>query len=123
MRTYEDTEAGERFKTVNRIFGWGKARAPIWFIGLEEAEEWEYPLSSKDKETLEKYEKCSDVWFYEETGQIKNDEGKKREYTKVYEIMSKLLVQIIDGDYNKWKEYYAPSYLLMASPVRRTSIP
>lgn len=106
MQTHEDPEARRRFDIVNRILGWGNPCVPIWFIGLEEADEWKSPLSSENKETLDKYEKCPDGWFSEENGQIEIDaREKKNEYTKVYEIMSKLLTQVIDGDFNRWKEY------------------
>ena len=93
------------FKIVNEFIGCGPSHAPIWFIGIEEAHEWsEDP--EKDREQYEKYVRGR---FPEEVGTIKNQAEKEgRQYTKIYDIMTKLVIAIESPDrlnFAGWKEY------------------
>ena len=106
MQTHEDPEARRRFEIVNRILGWGNPCVPIWFIGLEEADEWGNPLTSKNEETLRKYEKCHTGWIPQAEGQIKEDALEwKKKYTKIYDIMSKLVLEVKGEKLSDWKIY------------------
>jgi len=102
---HEGPELRKDFEIVNRVLGWGNPHAPIWFIGLEEAGEWGKDVST-DKETLEKYENCFNGWMPVEPGQIQKDaEEKRQEFTQVYEIMSKLVLEVMGGKLVDWPDY------------------
>jgi hypothetical protein len=106
MQIHEDSEARRRFEIVNQVLGFGNPRAPIWFIGLEEAGEWSTD-DSKNKEELRKYEKCSTGWMQVEPDQMRRDAEKNGQgYTKIYIIMSKLLLEVTGGKLADWQDYY-----------------
>lgn len=105
MEMHEGPELRKDFEIVNRVLGWGNPHAPIWFIGLEEAGEWGKDVS-KDKVTLEKYVNCFSGWMPVEPGQIQKDAEEKRQgFTKVYEIMSKLVLEVMGGKLVDWPDY------------------
>jgi hypothetical protein len=97
--------AEDRFRIVSEFIGFGVIGAPIWFFGIEEAGTWGKD-PGKDQQQYDKYARR---WFPAEKGEI---ESKAREmghgYTKIYDIMSKLVVAITNpGGYGfeGWKEY------------------
>ena len=105
MQTHKDPEARRRFEIVNGVLGWGNPRARIWFIGLEEAGKWDED-PNKDKEGYERYSKCIDGWMPVLEGEIeKQAEKDGKKYTKIYNIMSKLILQITRGGFTEWKSY------------------
>lgn len=97
--------AEDRFRIVNEFIGFGVIYAPIWFFGIEEAGTWE-----KDPEkNQQQYDMYVRRWLPAERGEI---ERKAREmgrgYTKIYDIMSKLVVAITNPgahDFEGWKEF------------------
>ncbi|MBI5672360.1 MAG: hypothetical protein HZC50_03645 [Nitrospirae bacterium] len=97
--------AEDRFRIVNEFIGFGVIYAPIWFFGIEEASTW-----GEDPEKIQQqYDMYADRWFPDEKGEI---ERKAREmghgYTKIYDIMSKLVVAITNPGahgFEGWKEY------------------
>ena len=99
------TTANERFRILNEFIGSGTLDAPIWFIGMEEAYEWDED-PEKDRETYDNYTR---QWFPAEGGKIEKDaEVNRRRYTKIYDIMSKLVIRIKNPDqpdFQDWKEY------------------
>jgi len=88
----------ERFRLLNRFIGFGNPNARIWFIGLEEAGCWDRD-PQKDEEKYRKYA-AGHFWF--EPGDIERDRrGREmlgKGYTKIYDIMSKLVVQLEEGE-------------------------
>ena len=97
------TTANERFRILNEFIGSGTLPAPIWFIGIEEAGGWnEDP--EKDRESYDNYTRR---WFPAERGKIEK-EAEGRGYTKIYDIMSKLVAAITNPghpNFPGWKEY------------------
>lgn len=102
----------ERFHIVNKFLGFGHPTSPIWFIGLEEADEWNrYP-----EQDAEKYRLYAKRFFPEKPGQISSDARKKgRHYTKVYDIMSKLVVAVLENT-------CTPDWKARAKDYRNTSL-
>lgn len=102
------TEATERFRILNEFIGCGTLHAPIWFIGLEEAGEWKED-PEKDREQYDKYARRSlPVENGEIEKQVRQAREERRGYTKIYDIMSKLVVAITIPDqpnFLEWKEY------------------
>lgn len=84
----------DRFETLNKFKGFGNPNGDFWFIGIEEA----LPTTTDNlQETLKNYE---NEILPTKTGEIKESAEKHgNKFTKVYDIMSK----IIKGD--NWKEY------------------
>ncbi len=46
------------FEAVNRYLGWGEPEEGLWFIGLEEADEWDCPT---EQEVISASEKLGEV--------------------------------------------------------------
>lgn len=95
--------AKERFDIVNSFLGFGDPHAPIWFVGLKEAGEWnEDP--GKDAHMYRQYAKG---YFHFAPGIISSEAQKYgRRFTKVYDIMSKLVVLALnDPNLSDWKYY------------------
>ena len=97
--------AEDRFRIVSEFIGFGVIYAPIWFFGIEEAGTWGKD-PEKNQQQYDMYARC---WFPAEKGEI---ERKAREmgrgYTKIYDIMSKLVVAITNPgahDFEGWKEF------------------
>ena len=86
------TSPRERFDILNNFLGFGHPSAPIWFIGLEEAGGW----SADPTRDAEMYRLYARGWFHLEPGTIA-DKARScgRRYTKVYEIMSKIVVAVL----------------------------
>ena len=106
-----ERSAAERFVILNRFLGFGNPRASIWFIGLEEASRW-CRDPSKSEANYERYEKR---YFPFRPGEI-TDEAKRagRTRTRVYDIMSKLVVALTSGGQpsrTTWREYRDSSLL------------
>lgn len=93
----------ERFHILNNFLGFGHPTSPIWFIGLEEAGEW----NSDPEQDAEMYRLYAQGFFHVRPGQISSDARKKgRHYTKVYDIMSKLVVAVLGNTCTPdWKVY------------------
>lgn len=86
--------------------GIGEPSGGIWFVGLEEAYQW-----NKNAEDDKKwYDRYKDGYFCIETGEI---DGSAKEYgigfTKIYDIMSKILTGLENNsdEYGGWKRYRA----------------
>ena len=95
----------ERFRIVNEFLGFGVLHAPIWFIGIEEAGTWgKHPENDQQQ-----YDKYALRWFPAEKGEFERDaRDKGRGYTKIYDIMSKLIVASTNPashDFEGWKEF------------------
>ncbi|MCS6304597.1 MAG: hypothetical protein H8K07_13165 [Nitrospira sp.] len=96
--------AKERFEIVSKFIGFGNPHAPIWFIGIEEGKPWD---KDPDKDQ-EQYDKYARRWFPAESGEIKTQaERDGRSYTKIYDIMSKLIMLInpTGQDLAEWKNF------------------
>jgi hypothetical protein len=84
----------DNFEILNKFKGFGNPTGDFWFIGIEEA----LPTTTENlQETLKNYK--TEI-LSTKTGEIKETAEKLgNKFTKVYDIMSK----IIKGD--NWKEY------------------
>lgn len=86
-----------QFKVFNEFKGFGNPKGKIWFVGLEEAADFESDL----ERLIEKYSKG--VLSFE-PGLIENDAKRLgNRFTKVYDVMSKIIVGLqpeLD-----WKSY------------------
>ncbi|MGQ0556204.1 MAG: hypothetical protein ACT4PN_09715 [Nitrospiraceae bacterium] len=95
----------ERFRIVNEFIGFGVLHAPIWFIGIEEAGTW----GKHPEDEQQQYDKYACRWFPAEEGEVEREAKDKRlGYTKIYDIMSKLMVAITNpnrDDFEGWKEF------------------
>ena len=95
----------QHFDIVNQFIGSGNPRGQFWFIGLEEAGEW----SEDPAVNRESYQAYAKRYAPAEAGRIKQDaQEMRRRYTKVYDIMSKLVVAVtLPGDLTKnaWLRY------------------
>jgi hypothetical protein len=97
--------AEDRFRIVSEFIGFGVIEAPIWFFGIEEAGTW-----GKDPEKdQQQYDRYACHWFPAEKGEIERKAREMgRRYTKIYDIMSKLVVAITNPgahDFEGWKEF------------------
>jgi hypothetical protein len=87
----------ERRAIAKNFLGFGEPEAPIWFVGLEEAGEW----TQNDDE---RYATGHFPFSVDEIARDARSHG--RSYTKVYEIMSKLVVAAIgDPTLRDWRAY------------------
>lgn len=87
----------EQFKILSNFMGFGNPKGKIWFVGLEEAQDFEHNLDT----ILQTY---SNKYIPFEIGSIKEDsEEYGNRYTKVYDIMAKIMVGIAGADH--WEEY------------------
>jgi hypothetical protein len=93
----------ERFHILNNFLGFGNPKSAIWFIGLEEAGEW----NSDPEQNAEMYRLYAQGFFPFKPGEISSDARKHgRRYTKVYDIMSKLVVEVLGNTCTPdWKVY------------------
>jgi hypothetical protein len=92
----------ENFNILNNFLGFGNPENKIWFVGLEEAGEW--TENNLDK-YLPRYKKRH---FLIKPGETAEDRKKaKGTYTKVYDIMSKLILAISrpDSNFDDWGDY------------------
>lgn len=92
-----------RFRILNEFLGNRNPNARIWFIGLEEAYEWK-PDPEQDAELYRDYAKR---FSHAEPGRISADARRYgRRYTKVYDMMSKLIVGALGPACTlDWKTY------------------
>lgn len=92
---------------MNNFMGIGEPAGGIWFVGLEEAYQWNKNVED-DKKWYDRYK---DRYFCIETGEI--DRSAKeygKGFTKIYDIMSKILTGLEDSpkrECNGWREYRA----------------
>ena len=90
---------------LNYLLGSGDLKtAKVWFVGIEEAEEWTEEYLAK----IERYENKD--YDPVESGQILKQEKERSEkgerFTSVFDIMSKIVMRLQDDDWkNKWKKY------------------
>jgi len=92
----------ENFNILNNFLGFGNPENKIWFVGLEEAGEW-------TEDNLYKYlPRYKRRHFLVKPGETAEDRIKaKGTYTRVYDIMSKLILAISNPDSNLdgWRDY------------------
>lgn len=102
----------ERFAVLNEFRGYGNPNGPLWFVGLEGAGEWK-PAHSLD---ADKYKKYALGYYPFKRGEIKEDSANDgRRYTKVYDIMSKFAVVVLEGSDSSlwgWSDYRDNKLLL-----------
>lgn len=100
-----DPEVRNRLEIVCHVRGFGSPRAKIWFFGLEEAKEWDEDPKNDSLE-YEKYSRCIDGWLPGRPGEIERDAKRwGKNYTKIYNVMSHLILQLTTGDSTGWKSY------------------
>jgi len=86
------------FKILNNFMGFGNPYGKYWFVGIEESKTFEKSYSNLIKDYSKKI-----IPLLE--GSIQKDAQKYgRNYTKVYDIMAKIVVELEGKDIN-WKEY------------------
>lgn len=94
----------DKFEILNKFKGFGNPKGDFWFVGLEEAQEVttdniDNILRTYDNEVLPT-----------KSGEIKETADRLgNRFTKVYDIMSKIIIGDIDG--NRWKHYRDNSLL------------
>jgi hypothetical protein len=87
----------KQFQILNNFKGFGNPNGKIWFIGLEEAANFENNLD----QVLKDYSK--EIMPFEK-GSIERDSNKLRNsYTKVYDIMSKIMTGLFPS--TDWRTY------------------
>tara|TARA_R110002167_G_scaffold262525_14_gene469177 strand:- start:1164 stop:1865 length:702 start_codon:yes stop_codon:yes gene_type:complete len=87
----------DKFKILNNFKGFGNPQGKIWFVGLEEAANFE----SNFDQVLEIYSKD---FIPFEKGSIQEDAKKYgNNYTKVYDVMSKIMIGLYP--ISDWKTY------------------
>tara|TARA_B100000315_G_scaffold254244_1_gene294884 strand:+ start:71 stop:784 length:714 start_codon:yes stop_codon:yes gene_type:complete len=110
------------FDILNNFLGSGDPSGGLWFIGLEEAGEWNKDVE-KDKKSYERYKKNN--YSPVPAGQIFNDAIRyKKSYTKVFDIMSKIIVGLKDADeeFRNWKNYRNNELLQHGSKVFQSNL-
>lgn len=104
---FSELSPEERFKIVSEFPGWGNQDGPLWFVGLEEAGEWpQLPWDEKYEKLFERYTKKVGAVLPGEIAQDAKRLG--RSYTKIYNVMSKLTLALIDDERaaeERWKKY------------------
>jgi len=105
---YGAPQMTSEFKVLNDFVGCGNPSGKYWFIGLEEAGEWG---SNTIRQDIERYrERILPV----DPGAIKSEAQKKgKGYTKIYDIMSKIVLAIDARETNYLQ--YRDNELLLAS--------
>lgn len=89
----------QQFEILNKFKGFGNPNGKIWFVGLEEAANFETNLDNIVKE------------YTNETlpflkGSIQKDSSSNgKKYTKVYDVMSKIMVGLSHSQNTDWKTY------------------
>lgn len=95
------------FNILNSFVGFGNPNGRFWFIGLEEAGKW--VPDTIDKE-IEKYK---ERFLADPPGTINKDSEKYgARYTKLYDIMSKIIIVAKQGALRDWKNYRDSELLL-----------
>ena len=96
----------KEFDILNAFIGSGNPSGKIWFIGLEEANEWS---ENPEENNFKPYEQCigalgpGDMEDLEE----KTTRGKGKPFTPTFSIMSKLLLAVVKEEYpSKLKQYH-----------------
>jgi len=88
------------FNILNEFKGFGDPKGKYWFVGIEEAAN--FGGEEKLGKIIEDY---SSGYKYIKEGEIRKDSLKcGRHYTKVYDIMSKIIVEL-EGKSVFWKDY------------------
>ena len=111
----------EHFEILNNFMGIGEPAGGIWFVGLEEAYQWNKNVED-DKKWYDRYK---DRYFCIETGEI--DRSAKeygKGFTKIYDIMSKILTGLKTNpdEFNGWKRYRAKVLFQKGSGVFQTNL-
>lgn len=92
------------FEILNNFMGIGEPSGGIWFVGLEEAYQWSKDIEY-DKGIYDRYKnRC----FCVDPGEIaKNAKEYGNKFTKIYDIMSKVLVGLQNDpdECDGWKRY------------------
>ncbi len=94
----------DHFEILNNFMGVGEPSGGIWFVGLEEAYQWNKDVE-KDKKDYERYK---DRHFCIEAGEIEASAKRYgKRFTKIYDIMSKILVGLQNDPDGRdgWKRY------------------
>ena len=92
----------EYFDILNEFKGSGEPQGGVWFVGLEEAHKWD--LSKENHIKMIKEYKEKNVCVDKNT--IKNNAEKYgRKFTKIFDIMSKIIVGIMQTE-EDWKVYW-----------------
>jgi len=108
---------GNKRELLNYLLGNGDLNtAKVWFVGIEEAEEWTEEYLAK----IEGYENKD--YNPVESGQILKQEKERSEkgekFTSVYDIMSKIVVGLQGDEWqNNWKEYRNEKLFMKGSEV------
>lgn len=111
----------EHFEILNDFMGIGEPAGGIWFVGLEEAYQWNENVED-DKKWYDRYQ---DRYFCIEAGEIG---GSAKEYgkgfTKIYDIMSKILTGLKTNldEFNGWKGYRDNVLFQKGSGVFQTNL-
>ena len=92
--------ADERFAILNDFIGYGNPEGKFWFIGLEEHGNWEE--SPNVDQEIEKFKNRI----------LCDNAGEPKGKTKVYEIMSKIVLSAKDRPLDKWQEYIVNELLV-----------
>lgn len=112
----------EHFEILNNFMGIGEPAGGIWFVGLEEAYQWNKNVED-DKKWYDRYK---DRYFCIEAGEI--DRSAKeygKGFTKIYDIMSKILTGLENSPKNEchvWREYRANVLLQRGSRVFQANL-
>ncbi len=97
----------DQFNILNNFKGFGNPKGKIWFIGLEEAANFETDLEN----ILKSYSK---EYLPSEKGSIRKDALKfGNRYTKVYDVMAKIMAGLYPT--TDWKTYRNENLLTIDS--------
>jgi hypothetical protein len=110
------------FEILKNFMGVGEPNEGIWFVGIEEAYQWKENVD----EDKDKYLKYKERVFCQCPGELENDANSYGiYYTKIYQIMSKIVVGIkkIDpSEPDNWKVYQNRFLMQKGSGVFQTNI-
>ena len=112
----------EHFEIVNNFLGMGEPQNGIWFIGIEEHQEWkESPEGNIGEYAIYKNNYCCC-----QKDQIK-DAAKKNgaKYTKIYDVMSKIICGLRGEsltNIDSWKTYRNEILLQEGSGIFQTNL-
>ena len=102
----------KRFKIVNSYIGLGKPKNSLWFIGLEEASEWDECWEA-DRDDYEAY--SNKKTRYEEEG--------KEPIGNVYNYISQICIKLLEPSVNISSEKFRKEHLFKKNcPVFQTNL-